>query len=116
MIERTAARAAKSRTAPPAGPLSAPPNEIGESFTGAFGVDGKVGALGGAALRGGETLPPGATGTSLGGTSMTPCGGTNVPAVSAGVCGWITGWEKNGLLAADLLAMDATRPRWEGAT
>ncbi len=87
MIERTAARAAKSRTAPPAGPLSAPPNEIGESFTGAFGVDGKVGALGGAVLRGGETLPSGATGTSLGGTSVTPCAGTNVPAVSAGVCG-----------------------------
>ncbi len=110
MIERTAARAAKSRTAPPAGPLSAPPNEIGESFTGAFGVDGKVGALGGAVLRGGETLPPGATGTSLGGTSVTPCGGTNPRAARGSDCGRIAGCEKSGFTAV-LLTVNATAPR-----
>ncbi len=114
MIESTAASAAKSMTAPPAGPLSAPPKEIGESFAGAFGVDGKAGALGGAVLRGGATLPPGATGTSLFGTSVTPCGGTNVvPADSASACGCTAGCGKSGL-AADWL-MNVTRLRCDAA-
>jgi hypothetical protein len=115
MIESTAASAANSMIAPPAGPLSAPPNESGESFAGAFGADGRAGALGGALLRGGGTLPPGATGTSLFGTSVTPCAGTNaVPADSVSDCGRIAGCEKSGL-AADALRMDATRLRCEAA-
>ncbi len=109
MIERTAASAAKSRTAPPAGPLSAPPNEIGESFAGVFGVDGKVGAFGGAADRVGAALPPGATGTSVGGTSVTPCGGTNELAADGSNCGWATGCEKNGF-AAGMLRRYAAAP------
>ena len=46
MIERIAASAAKKKIARPVGPLSAPPNEIGESFVGAFGAEGRAGAFG----------------------------------------------------------------------
>lgn len=68
MIMSTAASAAKSRTTPPAGPLSAPPNEVGESLPGALGAEGRVGAFGGATDLAGATFAP-ETGTSLGGTS-----------------------------------------------
>lgn len=116
MIERTAASAAKSRTAPPAGPLSAPPKEIGESFAGAFGADGKVGAFGGAEDRVGATLPPGATGTSVGGTRVTPCGGTNELAADGNNCGWTTTACENNGVATDMLGINATAPRRTGAT
>ena len=114
MIERTAASAAKSRTTPPAGPLSAPPKEIGESFAGVFGADGKVGAFGGAELRVGATLPPGVTGTSPGGTSVTPCAGTKACAVGGSDAARITGCEKNGF-KGDVLSVEAAAPRWDGA-
>lgn len=79
-IERPAASAATSSSAPPPGPLAAPPGEPGVSFAGAFGVGGHTGALGGATVRGGASA--GATGTAVGGTSVTPCWGTK----SAALC------------------------------
>ena len=89
MIMRTEASAANSMTAPPPGPLSAPPNEIGESLAGAFGVDGHFGGdFGGVELRDGVESTPGATGTAVGGTSVTPCAGTNgIARVGATRCG-----------------------------
>lgn len=84
MIMSTAASAAKSRTTPPAGPLRAPPNEIGESLAGALGAEGRVGAFGGATDLAGATFAP-ATGTSVGGTSVTPLAGTKVSAGRSGV-------------------------------
>jgi hypothetical protein len=73
MIARKAASAAKSRRAPPTGPLSAPPNDIGESLAGEFGAGGRVGSFGGGAVEGaGVGSAPGATGTAVGGTSVTP--------------------------------------------
>ncbi len=78
MIMRTEASAANSMIAPPPGPLSAPPKEIGESLAGAFGVDGHFGGdFSGVELRDGVEATPGATGTAVGGTSVTPCAGTN---------------------------------------
>lgn len=74
-IERTAASAATSSSAPPPGPLAAPPGVPGVLFAGAFGGGGHTGALGGATVRG-------ATGTAVGGTSVTPCWGTK----SAALC------------------------------
>lgn len=53
MIAKAAASAAKRRTAPPTGPENAPPNEIGESFVGPFGLGGSDGAFGVVVERGG---------------------------------------------------------------
>jgi len=111
VIRRIAASAAKSRTAPPAGPLSAPPNEIGESFTGAFGADGNVGGLGGDVVSAGGVLTPDDTGTSVGGTSLTPCAGTKARA-AAGLsgCGALATGGKSGFRIDECFAK-ATAPR-----
>ncbi len=79
-IARTAASAATSSSAPPPEPVPAPPGEPGVLFSGAFGLGGHAGALGGATVRGSASA--GATGTAVGGTSVTPCGGTK----SAALC------------------------------
>ena len=88
-----AASAANSRTAAPAGPLNAPPNEIGESFVGELGAGGRVGALGGTdeGTTGAELPPTEATDTSDGGTSVTPDGGCHGIAVGVDGCDWVAG-------------------------
>jgi hypothetical protein len=97
MIARIAASAAKRRIAPPTGPLSAPPKEIGESFAGEFGVDGSVGFFGGTVVGRGAELVPGATGTAEAGTMVTPFAGVNGWSSGGGtVTGFRCGREKNG--------------------
>ena len=110
MIERIAASAAKKKIARPVGPLSAPPNEIGESFVGAFGAEGRAGAFGGADV--GVVCVPAVeeTGTAVGGTSVTPCCGTNALEPASRACGRIGAGESCGF-RIDGCAANAAVPR-----
>jgi len=117
-IESIAASAANSRTAAPAGPLNAPPNEIGESFAGELGAGGSVGALGGAedGTAGAELPPTEATDTSEGGTSVTPDGGCHGIAVSAGGCDDALVCTANSGRTIETWVLDDAAPWCAGAT